>query len=225
MLARRVLALVATAAFATGAAAQDEHHRRLAADLLVIAGDGARLAAAGDTPLQRDGLRARVVGELSALPLLMRRAGGDASVVPRLREAAARGDWQALGSALEALQRIHPHDLDAIASADPTPERLRLGQAIHAQACAGCHDAPAIDTRWPARNLHEQAAAMPRAEFAARLYLGVRGDRSTAYRNPFSDLELGALVAWYAHGGGTAGAAQPSSTRPSSTRPSALEKR
>lgn len=83
------------------------------------------------------------------------------------------------------------------------------------QACAGCHDAPAVDTRWPARNLFEQAAAMPRAEFAARLYLGVRGDRSTAYRNPFSDLELGALMAWYANGGRTAGAAQPSSTRPS----------
>lgn len=216
MLARLVLALAATAAFATGAAAQDEHRRRLAADLLVIAGDAARLAAATDTPLQRDGLRARVVGELSALPLLMRRAGGEASVVPGLRDAAARGDWQALRSGLEALQRRYPHDLDAVASADPTPERLRLGQAIHAQACAGCHDAPAIDTRWPARNLFEQAAAMPRAEFAARLYLGVRGDRSTAYRNPFSDLELGALLAWYyASGTRAAGAAQPSSTRPS----------
>jgi cytochrome c5 len=181
----------------------------------VIAGDAARLAAATDTPLQRDGLRARVVGELSALPLLMRRAGGDASVVPGLRDAAARGDWQALRSALEALQRRYPHDLDAIASASPTPERLRLGQAIHAQACAGCHDAPAIDTRWPARNLHGQAAAMPRAEFAARLYLGVRGDRSTAYRNPFSDLELGALLAWYySSGARAAGAAQDSSTRP-----------
>lgn len=220
MLARLVLALAATAAFATGAAAQDEHRRRLAADLLVIAGDAARLAAGADTPLQRDGLRARVVGELSALPLLMRRAGSGASAVPGLRDAAARGDWRALRSALEALQRVHPHDLDAIALASPTPERLRLGQAIHAQVCAGCHDAPAVDTRWPARNLFEQAEAMPRAEFAARLYLGVRGDRSTAYRNPFSDLELGALMAWYANGGRAAGADQPSSTRPS-----AVEKR
>ncbi|MFO1299116.1 MAG: hypothetical protein U1F17_01750 [Burkholderiaceae bacterium] len=219
MLARLVLALAATAAFATGAAAQNENRRRLAADLLVIAGDAARLATAADTPLQRDGLRARVVGELSALPLLMRRAGGDASVVPGLRDAAARGDWPALRSALEALQRSHPHDLDAIASAPATPERILLGQAIHVQACAGCHDAPAADTRWPARNLFEQAAAMPRAEFAARLYLGVRGDRSTAYRNPFSDLELGALMAWYANGGRTAGA------QPSSTQPPAAEKR
>lgn len=215
MLARLVLALAATAAFATGAAAQDEHRRRLAADLLVIAGDAARLATAADTPLQRDGLRARIVGELSALPLMMRRAGGDASVVPGLRDAVGRGDWQALRSALEALRRSHPHDLDAIASAPATPERMLLGQAIHVQACAGCHDAPAVDARWPARNLFEQAAAMPRAEFAARLYLGVRGDHSTAYRNPFSDLELGALMAWYANGGSTAGDAQPSSTRPS----------
>ncbi len=199
MLARLVLAL-AVAAFATGAAAQDEHHRRLAAGLLVIGGDAARLAAAADTPLQRDGLRARIVGELSALPLMMRRAGADASAVSALRAAVARGDWRALHAAVGALQRRYPHDLEAIASASPTPERLRLGQTIHAQACAGCHDAPASDTRLPARNLHEQAAALPRAEFAARLVLGVRGDRSTAYRNPFSDLELGALLAWYASG-------------------------
>lgn len=215
MLARLVLAVAATAAFATGAAAQGEHSRRLAANLLVIAGDAARLATGADAALQRDGLRARVVGELSALPLLMRRARGDASVVPGLRDAAVRGDWQALRSALDALQRRYPHDLDAIVSSPATPERLLLGQAIHAQACAGCHDAPAVDTRWPAYNLFEQAAAMPRPEFAARLYLGVRGDRSTAYRNPFSDLELGALIAWYANGGRIAGAAQPSPTRPS----------
>jgi hypothetical protein len=42
---------------------------------------------------------------------------------------------------------------------------------------------------------------MPREEFAARLLAGVRGDASTAHRNPFSDLELGALIAWYASGG------------------------
>ena len=46
----------------------------------------------------------------------------------------------------------------------------------------------------------EEAKRMPREEFAARLLLGVRGDRSTAYRNPFSDLELAALIATYEHG-------------------------
>ena len=201
MLARLVLAFAVTASFAGGAAARDEHHRRLAAELLVMAGDARRLAADDATPVQRDGLRARLGGALSSLPMLLRRAGGDPAVVPTLHAAAARGDWRALRAALDGLQRAHPHDLDAIASATATPERIRLGRAIHAEACAGCHDAPAVDTRLPAHDLRAQVGAMPRAEFAARLYLGVRGDRSTAYRNPFSDLELGALVAFYASGG------------------------
>ena len=201
MLARLVLAFAVTASFAGGAAARDEHHRRLAAELLVIAGDARRLAADEATPTQRDGLRARLAGALSSLPLLLRRAGGDPAVVPTLRAVAARGDWRALRAALDELQRAHPHDLDAIASATATPDRLRLGRAIHAEACAGCHDAPAVETRLPAHELRAQIGSMPRAEFAARLYLGVRGDRSTAYRNPFSDLELGALVALYATGG------------------------
>jgi len=61
-------------------------------------------------------------------------------------------------------------------------------------------DAPAADTKLPAFNLFEQARRTPRAEFAARLLIGVRGDRSTAWRNPFSDLELGALLAYYEEG-------------------------
>ena len=200
MLARLALALAVTLAFASGAAAGGEHHRRLAAELLVMAGDAGRLASSEPTPIQRDGLRARLAGALSSLPLLLRRAGGDVTAVTALRAAAARGDWRGLRVTLDDLQRSYPHDLAAMASAPATPERLALGQAIHAQACAGCHDAPARDTRLPAHDLFRQVAAMPRAEFAARLYLGVRGDRSTALRNPFSDLELGALIAWYASG-------------------------
>jgi mono/diheme cytochrome c family protein len=101
---------------------------------------------------------------------------------------------------LRALQDTHPFDARALLPAEVTPERLRVGEAIHRQACAGCHDAPPADTRLPALNLFEEAKRMPREEFAARLLLGVRGDRSTAYRNPFSDLELAALIATYEHG-------------------------
>lgn len=220
MFARTVLVFAVTASFSAGAAALDEHDRRLAAELLVMAGDARRLAEDEATPTQREGLRMRLAGALSSLTLLLRRAGGDAAVVPALRAAAARGDWRALRTSLDDLQRAHPHDLESIASAATTPERLGLGRSIHAEACAGCHDAPAVDTRLPARDLYAQIATMPREEFAARLYLGVRGDRSTAYRNPFSDLELGALVAWYA-----SGARPPASAQPSSTRPSAGEKR
>jgi len=128
------------------------------------------------------------------------RPGADCSAVPALRAALARRDWRSLSAALNVLQRKYPLDLTGLLPAQATPERLRLGAAIHQQACAGCHEAPTMETRLPAFNLFEQVRNMPRAEFAARLLIGVRGDRSTAWRNPFSDLELGALMAYYETG-------------------------
>ena len=196
----RVLAFVAAAVFSAAAAAQGEHERRLAAELVVMASDVRRVASGSEEALHREGLRERLAGALSSLPLLLRRAGGDAAAVPALRAALVRSDWRALDTGLRALQRKHPFEPATILPVQATPERLRLGEAIHKQACAACHDAPAADTKLPAFNLFEQVKRMPRAEFAARLLIGVRGDRSTAWRNPFSDLELGALMAYYEKG-------------------------
>ncbi len=181
--------------------AQDEHSRHLAAGLAVMAGDVRQLAASEKTQ-RREGLRARVAGDLSSLPLLLRRAGGDAASVPLLRAALAKGDWRSLAQGLAVLRRRHPLDLRTLLPAAPTPERLRLGEAIHRQTCAGCHDASIAGTNLPALNLFEQIRNVPREEFAARLIIGVRGDVSTAYRNPFSDLELGALIAYYGSANG-----------------------
>lgn len=197
---RFVLAFAAAAVFSAAAAAQDEHQRRLAAELAVMLGDVRRIEANTEPPQHREGLHARLAGALASLPLLLRRAAGDAAAVPLLRAALARRDWRALRSGLDALQRKHPFDAGTLLPAQATPERLRLGEAIHRQACAGCHDAPATGTKLPAFNLFEQSKRTPRAEFAARLLIGVRGDRSTAWRNPFSDLELGALLAYYEEG-------------------------
>lgn len=196
----RVLACAAAAVFSAAAAAQDEHQRRLAAELAVLAGDLRRIQSPDELPLHREGSRARLAGALSSLPLLMRRAGADPSIVPTLRAALAKRDWRALRAGLDALQRKHPFEAGEILPRAVTPERLRLGEAIHRQACAGCHDAPAADTPLPAFNLFDQAKRTPHGEFAARLLIGVRGDRSTAWRNPFSDLELGALLAYYKSG-------------------------
>jgi len=195
-----VLACAAAALCSVAAAAQGEHERRLAAELAVMAGDLRRIRSPDELPLHREGLRARLAGALSSLPLLMRRAGAEACAVTALRAAFANGDWKALAAGLEALKRKHPFAPGEILPAKATPERLRLGEAIHRQACAGCHDAPATGTPLPAFNLFEQSKRLPRAEFAARLLLGVRGDRGSAWRNPFSDLELGALLAYYGNG-------------------------
>ena len=195
-----VLALAGLAAFAPQAAAQDEHRRRLAAELTVMAGDLRRLEAAAEPPLRLEGLLARLAGALSSLPLLLRRAATDAGTVPAMREAFARRDWDSLRAHLRELRNAHPFEARALVPGKPTPAQLRAGEAIHRQTCAGCHDAQVVDTSLPALSLFEQTRQMPREEFAARLLLGVRGDRSTAYRNPFSDLELAALQAYYERG-------------------------
>ncbi len=202
---RFVLAFAAAAVFSAAAAAQDEHQRRLAAELAVMLGDLRRIEANSESPQHREGLHARLAGALSSLPLLLRRAAGDAAAVPALRAALARRDWRALRAGLETLKRKHPFETSSLLPREATPERLRLGEAIHRQACAGCHEAPATGTLLPAFNLFEQARRTPREEFAARLLIGVRGDRSTAWRNPFSDLEIGALLVYYRKGKTDAG--------------------
>ncbi len=166
-----------------------------------MAGDVRQLAAS-EKSQRWEGLRARVAGDLSCLPLLLRRVGGDAASVPPLRSVLAKGDWRSLESGLAVLRRRHSLDLRTLLPATSSPERLRLGEAIHRQTCAGCHDAPTADINLPAFNLFEQSRSMSMEEFAARLIIGVRGDVSTAYRNPFSDLELGALIAYYRSAGG-----------------------
>ena len=93
-----VLAFAAAAVFSAAALAQDEHQRRLAAELIVMAGDVRRVASGAEPALHREGLQARIAGALSSLPLLLRRANGDANAVPALRAALERRDWRALGA-------------------------------------------------------------------------------------------------------------------------------
>jgi len=201
----RLFLAFAAAVFSAAAAAQGEHERRVAAELAVMLGDLRRIQSPDELPLHREGLHARLAGALSSLPLLLRRAGADPSVVPTLRAALAKRDWRALRTGLETLQRKHVFETFSLLPREATPGRLRLGEAIHRQACAGCHEVPASGTLLPAFNLFEQARRTPRAEFAARLLIGVRGDRSTAWRNPFSDLEIGALLVYYQKGKTDAG--------------------
>lgn len=213
MWARCLLALCASTLSWAALAAQDEHQRRLAAELTVMAGDVRRITAGSETTLQQEGLRARLAGALSSLPLLLRRAGFEATAIPALRAALARRDWSTLHAGLSTLKRKHPLDLTTLMPLQTSAQRLALGAAIHRQACAACHDTPASETRLPAFNLFDQIKSMPPEEFIARLIAGVRGDKSTAYRNPFSDLEIGALAAYYATG-------QSAVTKPAASAPS-----
>ena len=164
-------------------------------------GGDARRLAGGDLPAPRwQGLRSRLEGALSSLPLLARQASErDTSYVARLRQALASGDWRTFARELAVLRRRHALDLTPFRAA-ATPDALRLGDAIHREACAACHGAQAPAVALPAEDLFRLARLAPRDEFIARLLNGVRGNVSTSYRNPFGDAEIGALAAFYASG-------------------------
>lgn len=201
---RRFLLPIAWAAVCWSAATQagaagPEHSRRLAAELTVMAGDVRRLQLERPGPQERQGLEKRLAGALAALPLSLRRAGGDAGAAVELRVLHERRDWTGFGTLLQALRQRHPFDARPFLAVAPTPALTRRGAEIHRTVCAGCHDAPpSDDALLPAKRLPDQLASMSREEFAARLWLGVRGDKATAFANPFSERELAALIAWYA---------------------------
>lgn len=162
-----------------------------------MAGDVRRLTSGEGGPLEREGLVKRLNGALSSLPLLLRRANENPEIAAAMRDSLARRDWRALSATLVNLKQRHPFDARTLLVAAPTPEMLSLGASIHRTTCAGCHDAPSGDSLLPAKSLAVQIKSMPREEFAARLLLGVRGDRTTSLANPFGDLELAALIAFY----------------------------
>jgi hypothetical protein len=183
---------------AAGADGKGEHERRLAAELAVMAGDIRRLASEQNGALEREGLVKRLGGAMSSLPLLLRRVQGEPAPVAVLRATLEQRDWRKLATQVATLGKNRPFDARHLLDPAPTREALVLGATIHRSTCAACHDKPSgEDTLLPAKNLSAQWNSMPREEFAARLWLGVRGDQSTALANPFSAAELAALIAWY----------------------------
>jgi mono/diheme cytochrome c family protein len=191
-----LLSCLASLQLAGAAWADEAGAWRIGAELLILSGDAHRLAHDRLGLQERAGLQSRIAGGLASLPLALRRAGADARPAGRLRAAFGRGDWQAFAAEAERLAKRFPFS-PAFAATQATPARIAAGRRLHAETCAGCHDADWGDVPLPARNLNRMAAAMPRAEFAARLWLGVRATRELAYANPFDDEELAALFAYY----------------------------
>lgn len=194
---RSLLIGLAVVFCAAAVQAGNDTERRLAAELVVMSGDVRILIAGKSGPQERKGLILRLQGGLSSLPLLLRRAGSSPELVAAMRTDLARENWRTLAASLESLMRRHRFNATRLLSQRPTPKALALGAAIHRDTCATCHDVDWGDTLLPAKILSAQLAIMPREEFAARIWLGVRGTRETAYANPFSDDELAALIAYY----------------------------
>lgn len=180
----------ATAAFA------GEPTKQLAAELLIVSADARRLAEERLGPQERQGLRKRIESALASLPLAMRRTNADPFPVKEMRLALERSDWARFAETVKPLLQRYPYEGRFLALPS-TSQRIAAGAALHKETCAACHAVDWGDTLLPAKNLKEQRTQMPRVEFAARLWLGVRGTRETAYANPFSDEELAALIAYY----------------------------
>lgn len=199
---RLILVIACSWAVVGSVGASSEAAQQLAAEIAIMAGDNHRLLHKQIGPQERTGLEQRLQGALSSLPLTLRRSGGDSSVIAAMRHAASTRDWRALDQHITTLKKRYPFDARRLLATPPNREKLAqalaLGASIHKTTCAGCHAAPGnLDTLLPAKNLPIQMQSMPPNEFAARLWLGVRGDRHTALANPFSEAELTALLAWY----------------------------
>lgn len=197
MRVRLLLIGLAAACNCAAAQADGESSHRLAAELAIMAGDARQLASGRVGPQARAGLNERLQGALASFPLLLRRAGEATPPVAELRSSLDHQDWRRFMATLEPLVRRYPFAAGFM-SLPSTPQRIAAGNALHKEVCASCHDVDWGDTRLPAKHLPTQLAAMSRAEFATRLWLGVRGTREHAYANPFTDEELASLMAYYA---------------------------
>lgn len=195
----------------TGASAhaQDEHQRRFAVELRLIAGDLRRLDDEQLAARHVEGLQARLRGSLGYLGLLAReavqaRGVADAQLaadLALLRRAFATGDRSAMVAPLMRLLARYPLTITDFTSDSKTDEaRTATGRDIDQGLCMGCHRAPDPSSANPARDLFADARSMSREEFVARLMGGVRGVPATALDNPFSDEELRGLYAWYRNG-------------------------
>ena len=189
----------------TTAAAAGEHADRVGAELAVLAGDLQRYQQPETEAMHRQGLAARIAGGLAGLEILMRLADQEANRPSRdyashmadLRTAWHQGNAAEVLATVGRLRSLHPFSASRILGIKPSEAGLVRAKELHDELCAGCHDAPDLEVPRPAYNLFVEARRLPSAEFAARMIVGVRGDRITGIGNPLSAIEIAAMIAYY----------------------------
>jgi hypothetical protein len=172
--------------------------RTLAAELRVAAGDIARLDEPDLPRAHREGLAARIAGSLGLLPWLLREAG-DHDGADRLAEG-RKDDLADIARRLDALMARHTLDLAERGAPTASAKVLLEARAIHDAYCAGCHDDTGDgdpEMTLPIRDLFEMARTEPADIFAARLYVGVKGDETIGFRNPLSEAQFLGLWRYY----------------------------
>ncbi len=175
-------------------------NRLVAAEILVVLGDARKFQSSDNlTVLQKKGLADRIRGGLASLVILTRIADVYKQPIDMERQKNVRRLAQSFGAnnlvkfiaQLQTLSKRYPLIEPPIVNSEKT------AQVLHETYCAACHDDPVTDVERPAFNLFEQARQQSRQEFLARLIVGVRGDRTTGLRNPFTLRELAALLNYY----------------------------
>jgi len=190
--------------------AQGEHARRVAAELLVLRGDLRRSSDDEFSLQQKNGLSDRIIGSLAGLDLLLRFADQEAGHRPQpashrenvdaLRRSHETGSLNDRDNGLARLIAAYPLHTTILTPSKATADRLSSARKLHDELCAGCHDQPDLETERPAYNLFGEARRLSPPEFAARLIIGVRGDRVTGIDNPLTDRQIGNLFAFYRAG-------------------------
>ena len=181
-----------------------EDARRLAAELLVMRGDAARLAEGkGLDDRSREALAARLQGAAGVLPILLRKGGGARhdEAVAALRRALAQADWRGAVAILSDLVERYRLDTAGILPAPENAAAIGFGRTLHENYCAACHDGEGQADWLPLPDLPRLARELQETEFVARLMTGVRGDASTALALPLSAGDIAALIAYYRNAG------------------------
>ena len=182
-----------------------EEAQRLAADIVVMLGDLRRLSDGDLLVRHQQGLKERIEGVLAYMPLAVRSAESNfpdlkplpENSIERLRNSWAAGDLNAMRVNLTQLTGRFPFSSANLMPPDQRAAAKNMARQLHENYCAACHDDPDLEVSRPAWSLYNLAKSMEHEEFAARLYVGVRGEQMMAMENPLKDTEMSALIALY----------------------------
>jgi cytochrome c5 len=179
--------------------------RNFSAVLLDLQGDAGRLDAPRLPAVQRPVVEARVSAFLNVLPLLAREylaADGrlETATVARLhalKSAYRTGDKAGFRRRLEALLSDFPLDTRRLTQTPVSDAQIRWAKRTYRAQCMSCHGHQEPDSAMPAPNLFAWAHEMKPETFAARLIVGLRGTPSINLRNPLSESQMAALIAYF----------------------------
>ncbi|MGI9304475.1 MAG: hypothetical protein ACR2RB_17480 [Gammaproteobacteria bacterium] len=204
---RRILFVMLAAACAPAAAKSPELSERTLcpAELLVVMADVKKYyQTAADQALSR-GLKNRIGSALSTLPFVCRRYAQARDLEPALRDDFISrirklgtlfdaGDKTGLLAQLQELVRDAPFETAQFSFDREDGQDEREAGDTYRLYCHGCHDATVTASENPAYSLFDMAKNLPRAEFFARMLLGVRGTPDIGLSNPLAPAEIGAMT-------------------------------